>query len=214
LQFDFCAGYNSHREERAELERRLAWLVNLFTTHREPIWRRRTRVSIVALLCCAILGGTLGFPAPRKVVKDRSTPFPCQDKPCGCQNAAACWKSCCCHTNAQKVAWAKQHGVAPPEFVVAAAKREACASGSCCAAKHAPARPAAKTDQTETTLVTIGSLRKCQGLPPLWVLLGETTLSEFDGVHVSTPVAGEWLCVISQRQTSTSAVPDPRPPRA
>jgi hypothetical protein len=196
----------------------LVWLSVLSTIHRERI-ERWTRVSIVAVLCCAILGGTLGFPAPRRVAKDRSKPFPCQDRACGCMNAASCWKSCCCHTNAQKVAWAKQHGVTPPAFVVAAAKREACTGGKCCVAKQSlrakntgPAK--AGTPTTELALVTIGDYRQCQGLPPLWVLLSETTVPAADRIEVSEPAAGEWLSIFSESQASVSDAPDAPPPKA
>lgn len=44
--------------------------------------------------------------------------YPCEDSQCGCQNAAACWKSCCCHTLAEKLAWARRNGVAPPAAVL------------------------------------------------------------------------------------------------
>jgi hypothetical protein len=37
---------------------------------------------------------------------------------CGCVNADMCWRDCCCHTNSQKLAWATQHGVKVPEFVL------------------------------------------------------------------------------------------------
>ena len=45
--------------------------------------------------------------------KDRTQPFPCMDKPCGCATAEQCFASCCCHTPAQRLAWARAHRVAP-----------------------------------------------------------------------------------------------------
>jgi len=64
--------------------------------------------------------------------KDRSRPFPCMDKPCGCATAEQCFASCCCHTPAQRLAWARAHRVAPA--VVAALEqrvlREAAAAGA------------------------------------------------------------------------------------
>jgi hypothetical protein len=62
-------------------------------------------------------------------------------------------------------------------------------------------------------LVTIDSYRQCQGLPPLWVLLGETTVPAFDEFEVTSPVAGEWLTISSESQTSLSFAPDAPPPR-
>jgi hypothetical protein len=87
----------------------------------------------------AILGYTLvasGMPLPFGVVapaasdspaakrlagKDRSQPFPCMDKPCGCATAEQCFTSCCCNTPAETLAWAKAHRVEPA--VLAALER-------------------------------------------------------------------------------------------
>ncbi len=89
------------------------------------------RFSIVAkrLITTAalagFLGGLIGVPMPKfQANKDRSRPFPCQDHRCGCISAEQCWRSCCCFTNIQKLAWAEQHGVTPPEYVFVAAARE------------------------------------------------------------------------------------------
>jgi hypothetical protein len=75
--------------------------------------------------------------------KDRSRPFPCMDKPCGCATAEQCFKNCCCHTPAQRLAWAKAHDVEAAvleqfERRVAAAE-PATGAGSCCAKKAKPA---------------------------------------------------------------------------
>jgi len=51
--------------------------------------------------------------ATRLAAKDRSRPFPCMDKPCGCATAEQCFTSCCCNTPAQTLAWAKAHAVEP-----------------------------------------------------------------------------------------------------
>lgn len=86
---------------------------------------RRLSGLVVLLGVCALL-----FPVPvaptasQSTDKDLSEPFPCQNRPCGCQSAAQCWKKCCCFTDTQKVAWAKANHVKLPDFVVSAAKRE------------------------------------------------------------------------------------------
>ena len=76
----------------------------------------------------------------RLAAKDRSRPFPCMDKPCGCATAEQCFKNCCCHTPAERLAWAKAHSVEPA--VLAALEKRLAAdaagakpAGSCCAAK-------------------------------------------------------------------------------
>jgi|GEM_PF-513023 len=80
--------------------------------------------------------------------KDRSQPFPCQNRPCGCRNAEQCWKRCCCFSNQEKLAWAKANHVEPPSYVVATARREEEPSSrpSCCSKRSEPS----PTDQTST----------------------------------------------------------------
>ena len=87
--------------------------------------------------------------------KDRSRPFPCMDRPCGCATAEQCFANCCCHTPAERLAWAKAHRV-EPAVLAALEKRVAVTAASaagCCAASHgnsarhpAAAEPAVELD--------------------------------------------------------------------
>lgn len=92
-------------------------------------WHRAARglVSLTVLLgvCAMMFPLPISPPAVETQEKDDSEPFPCQDRPCGCQSASQCWKKCCCFTNTQKLAWAKSRGVRVPEYVKLAAQREA-----------------------------------------------------------------------------------------
>jgi hypothetical protein len=105
-----------------------------------------------------------GSPAARHLAaKDRSQPFPCMDKPCGCATAEQCFTNCCCHTPAETLAWARSHRLAP--HILAALERRAGAdrsapdAGSCCAAKAigplakpaccSAVKPAAEAGDTE-----------------------------------------------------------------
>lgn len=111
---------------------------------RKTIWRRGAR----GLICLTVLLGMVAAVVPLPVGtrsrpdKDRSQPFPCQNRPCGCRSADQCWKKCCCFSNTQKVAWAKANRVKPPEFVVQAATEEqpqvACHPKSCCSKVATP----------------------------------------------------------------------------
>lgn len=104
----------------------------------------------------AILGYTLvasGLPLPlgpgvasdgrvaaagrRLSVKDRSRPFPCMDRPCGCDTADRCFTSCCCHTPAEMLAWALSRGVEPG--MLAALQRRASGSSQASVTTHASA---------------------------------------------------------------------------
>jgi len=49
--------------------------------------------------------------AKRLAGKDRSKPFPCMDKACGCATADQCFTNCCCNTPAETLAWAKAHQI-------------------------------------------------------------------------------------------------------
>jgi hypothetical protein len=82
-------------------------------------------------------------PAAKRVAgKDRSRPFPCMDRPCGCATAEQCFTSCCCNTPAETLAWATAHRVEPA--VLAALKRRVAGDrpavakatkSSCCSSK-------------------------------------------------------------------------------
>lgn len=86
--------------------------------------RRPGRGTTAALALAGVLAASLGVPLPALVVKTSSTPYPCQHHACGC-DADSCWRDCCCMSHQEKLAWARENGVTPPEFVVFAAQREA-----------------------------------------------------------------------------------------
>lgn len=102
---------------------------------------RRWRRLVAAILCLAISAGAVGVPLPARAVKNAEQRFPCENCPCGCADAESCWRNCCCHTNREKLAWAKRNGVTPPSFVAAAAEREPYCSSktstACCKSSHA-----------------------------------------------------------------------------
>ena len=79
-------------------------------------WRPLGRRLCAGLVLVSYLTTSIGVPLPAAVAKDRSRPFPCQDHPCGCQTAEACWRHCCCFTPEQKLAWARAHHVEPPPY--------------------------------------------------------------------------------------------------
>lgn len=87
---------------------------------RKSRWRRAV-TALLLLGCCAAF---LPMPHFASSQKDQSSPYPCMNRACGCASAEQCWKRCCCFTNQQKVAWAKQNEVAVPSYVVTAARQE------------------------------------------------------------------------------------------
>lgn len=58
----------------------------------------------------------LNIPTPVVVQKDVEVSFPCQNRPCGCENAQQCWDACCCFSDAEKLAWAQANHVTPPDW--------------------------------------------------------------------------------------------------
>jgi len=101
------------------------------------LMQRPSRRLICLLVLLGMLCSFFPLPAPPLVVsgtesgssaagpveKDRSRPFPCAQRVCGCRSAEQCWKKCCCFTDAQKVAWADAQGVELPAFVRESAAR-------------------------------------------------------------------------------------------
>ncbi len=64
-----------------------------------------------------------GIPLPLPSnAQQQAEAFPCAANACGCDSAARCWQSCCCHTLAERIAWARRHGVRPPAFAIAKAR--------------------------------------------------------------------------------------------
>lgn len=47
--------------------------------------------------------------------------YPCESCGCGCDSAEHCWSDCCCHTLAERLAWAEKNSVTPPDFALEAA---------------------------------------------------------------------------------------------
>ncbi len=74
--------------------------------------------------------------------KDRSRPFPCMDKACGCDTAEQCFANCCCHTPSETLAWARARGI--EGSVIDALMRRVAAP-----APTAPLRPCCSAEPVE-----------------------------------------------------------------
>jgi hypothetical protein len=102
-------------------------------TGSKSIWRRvktRIRRSIkqrqqaavrwAAVGCYAVLA--LGIPLPMPATKTAREPYPCMNHRCGCQSAEECWRHCCCTTLEERLIWARENHVRPPEYALAEAR--------------------------------------------------------------------------------------------
>lgn len=147
------------------------------------------------LMLVVMSAGSLGIPVIPVVHKDRSVPFPCQDRACACRDARACWGSCCCMSDQEKLAWAREHGLEPPQDakISLAARRPAAACGSCCTSKPnktevchesasktcavAPEAAASCDDDQAPHMVLLTAQNHCQGYSS-WLLLWSSALIE------------------------------------
>lgn len=180
---------------------------------------------------------TIGVPVVDRPAKDRSSPFPCQDSPCGCKDADSCWRACCCHTDVEKLRWAEKHGIAPPNFVVEAARKESAAKPTVCViAKSSPhcsccisnasAVPEPEPEHSavegtaedehglQISIAVVESYRKCHGLTSLWLILSQALACEYAVPAPPTLTAGEWLAVISATGNSIGTEPVTPPPKS
>lgn len=150
--------------------------------------------------------------------KDLSTPFPCQHRACGCRNAEQCWKRCCCFSNSQKVAWARKQRLTPPDYVVAAARKEQpaalCDTKGCShCQKAAPALPSKPTAESRQTLV-IALQQQCQGSAWFWNALPWCVPLPPISLALATPVATGREPVGHEAWDSLVRRPPVPPPRA
>ncbi len=96
----------------------------------KPTMRRAVSLLVLVAVCAAAVPSPLGV--IYREVKDISEPFPCQHCSCGCKNAEQCWINCCCLTPAQKIAWAKEHGVTPPWYAAQVEQTKAKTAAAAC----------------------------------------------------------------------------------
>ena len=165
------------------------------------------RAVTLSLLSIYVIA-TLGVPLPVAPQKATDQPFPCQGHACGCLSAAACWSDCCCSSRADKLAWARKHGVTPPqEFLAKATTCEACSKQkTCCAAlRHAP--------PTRLTTLLMISAAKCRGLHFDFSTGGVTIVAQPVSV-LPSPVIGWQEVVWGMPASKDAPLPLVPPPQA
>ena len=122
-----------------------------------------TYVVVASGLPLPIAGGppAVGSAAATQLAdKDRSRPFPCLDKPCGCATAEQCFAACCCNTPAELLAWASTHDL-DPATLHALTRRAATpaptpvAEATCCCVETGGDSTASCTASLETTAATL-----------------------------------------------------------
>lgn len=179
------------------------------------------RNAICSLLLLAI--GSLFVPLPqfRKVEKDQTQAFPCQDRACGCRTAEDCWTNCCCFSDKEKLAWAAENGVQPPEWFrpiansvsVAALNLEAtpCACCKCDAKRESVREPAKAREPTKYSsgIVLQFVQQKCRGDIDY---LSSRIILTFDRPAIAEPDAVERLEPATVAIHAPLLLPPPTPP--
>jgi len=178
----------------------------------------RLRRPIAGLTLAAFLLATIGYPLwSAGEGKDLSQPFPCMYRQCGCRNAQQCWRGCCCFSNKQKLAWAKANNVTPPQYVAAAAEREAShpAKASCCATKKSGSchAVAALVPEAGFSLTAVIEAVTCMSQFEQWVALGAIDVVRPEVWQLELPFCGRVVCV-SASYSAESSAPAPPPPWA
>lgn len=75
---------------------------------------RRLALAALALAHFVVSSG-VPIPTASHLRKPTDRPFPCMERPCGCETYEQCWAGdCCCFSMAEKLAWAKANDITPP----------------------------------------------------------------------------------------------------
>ncbi|NDC53234.1 MAG: hypothetical protein EBZ74_02840 [Planctomycetia bacterium] len=173
--------------------------------------------------------------AKRTAGKDRSRPFPCMDKPCGCTTAEQCFANCCCNTPAELLAWARARKVEPgvitalsrriaaeptkTESCCAAASAACCAAlvedaePACCAAEAAPPAAADEPAVESVRCVSLRALRACQGIAAEWFLVGVSLPPAATCISMRAAECTGRVAAFDVSTEGSRAAPDGPPPR-
>ena len=145
-----------------------------------------------SLAAYMLLASGLPILIPGASEKDLSQPFPCMNCACGCRNAEQCWRNCCCHTLTERLAWARENQVQPPDYVLAEARAQgidACDVGHeshccCCCAK-----PKANTASHKSSVVLVQALQ-CSGIASDYLAIGVAIVPVHSDWHFQLILCG------------------------
>lgn len=184
------------------------------------------------MLLVVFFVGTIGLPVLS--IPPKSGRFPCENGPCGCATADHCWDKCCCHSDVEKLQWAIDHGVKPPDFLVArvgkalalvasAPTRPSCCCsksvGQCVTEQSAPigsseiAADEASRPPPAMRLVLLEDAARCHGIDLIWSMFNGVTIDTRSAVlaRIEPPFLYS-LAIGNDRPTSLVRCPDPPVP--
>lgn len=156
-------------------------------------WLYRQRRRIAMLLLIAFTAAATGVPLPVPRLASRlQERFPCENCGCGCHSATVCWTNCCCHTMADRLAWARREGVRPPQRALQLALSQGldvrpwlksappqaatcCTTPtpagpkSCCCCCKSPSVEQATDENSTLPRTPVWQAASCQGVLKLWL---------------------------------------------
>lgn len=169
--------------------------------------QRIVRKSASLLALAAVTVSSLGVFVVPRTNPSGGEAYPCQGGICGCTSAEQCWRSCCCTTLPERLAWAERHGVTPPEFVrqqVAADRRSQPIAGTCCSTKSATCsqgvsphefsvKDTGSSPRGPAKVILISAFNHCRGVTAYAAIFGEAICEPVNSVPINRPVPNEWL---------------------
>ncbi|OAI57644.1 hypothetical protein AYO47_07815 [Planctomyces sp. SCGC AG-212-M04] len=187
---------------------------------------RRSRRIISGLLLVWL--GLLQFPLPFAVRaagtsssdKDLSTPYPCMNRPCGCRSAEECWKSCCCTTKAERIAFVLDHGLEMPAALKESEEQQPAPRACCANQTCSHASEAADCDSCQRSkkpirkgVVLLSAALKCKGLTSMLMQFGGALVPANAPLPELVPFAQGLINLADDLGTGVSLSPPSPPPR-
>jgi hypothetical protein len=198
------------------------------------------RRCLCALLLLAYVLTAAGIPLPlARPAGESGEAFPCAMNRCGCDSAERCWRSCCCHTLAERMAWARRNGVRPPAFAVAQARAaginlsmlaDTCDADrqpdKCCAAERLTEKPGCCTERQMTSspresnrpadddhIIGWRALA-CRGQAIHWLAAVPMLIAPSRGLVNDLPLIERRAPSVSESAMGVPDAPDVPPPKA
>ena len=140
----------------------------------------RQCVRCVTLLAYLLVTSGVSLPQIGFDSKQASESFPCAGRGCGCATAEQCWRQCCCTSLENRLGWANQKKIQPPEWITHFPgevpptlgrnhSRANCSSEQPVTCAHASQN--ASTSPKTQPMTFVGSLR-CKGSAAGWLVTG------------------------------------------
>jgi hypothetical protein len=149
------------------------------------------------------------------------------NRPCGCRSAEDCWKSCCCTTKAERIAFVVEHGLEMPA-ALEECDDEPAAQQTCCSTKadgatcqscshdsNAPTCEACPLPKkpVRNGLVLLSAAMKCKGLTSMLVQFGGAVIPTNAPLPKLAPIAQGFVTLLDDLQAGITLSPPAPPPR-